>query len=77
MGLFRETKSKNLGFYVDKKMERKKSHTCKEGEGHLRISFRHLLMNFEKPKKLEFRKNEKILLEISSFYKFVPKTTII
>ena len=27
----------------------KKSHTCEEGRAHLRISFWHLLMNFEKP----------------------------
>ena len=32
----------------------KKSHTCEEGGAHLRISFWHLLMNFEKPKKSEF-----------------------
>ena len=44
--------------------------------GHLRVSFWHLLMNFEKPKKSEFWKNEKKLLEISSFYTCVPKTTI-
>ena len=31
-----------------------KSHTCGEGGTHLRISFWHLLMNFEKPKKSEF-----------------------
>ena len=30
------------------------SHTCEEGEAHLRISFWHLLMSFEKPKKSEF-----------------------
>ena len=39
----------------------------------LRISFQHLLMDFEKPKKLEWKK----LLEMSSFYTCVPKTTII
>ena len=55
----------------------KKSHTCEEGGAHLRISFWHLLMNFEKPEKSEFWKNEKKLLEISSFYTCVPKTTII
>ena len=56
---------------------------------HLRISFWHLLMNFEKPKKSEFRKKEKKtnkqqqqqqqqqkLLEISSLHTCVPKTTI-
>ena len=55
----------------------KKTHTCEEGGTHLRISFWHLLMNFEKPEKSEFWKNEKKLLEISSFYTCVPKTTII
>ena len=43
-----------------------KSHTYEEGGAQLRISFWHLLMNFEKPKKLELWKNEKKLLEISS-----------
>ena len=38
----------------------KKSHTCEEGGTHLRISFWPLLMNFEKPEKSDFRKNEKI-----------------
>ena len=37
----------------------KKSHTCEEGGAHLRISFWHLLMNFEKPQKSAFWKNEK------------------
>ena len=36
-----------------------KSHTCEEGGAHFRISFWHLFMNFEKPKKLELCKNEK------------------
>ena len=31
-----------------------KSHTSEEGGAHLRISFWHLLMNFEKPEKSEF-----------------------
>ena len=31
-----------------------KSNTCEEGGVHHRISFWHLLMNFEKPKKSEF-----------------------
>ena len=53
-----------------------KSHTCKEGRAHLRISFSHLLMNFEKPEKSEFWKNEKKLLE-TLFYTCVPKTTTI
>ena len=56
----------------------KKSHTCEEGGAQLRISFWHLLMNFEKPEKSEFWKNEKKkFLEILSFYTFVPKATII
>ena len=38
----------------------KKSHTCEEGGAHLRISFRRLLINFEKPEKSDFRKNDKI-----------------
>ena len=37
----------------------KKPHTCEEGGAHLRIYFLRLLMNFEKPEKLNFRKNEK------------------
>ena len=44
---------------------------------HLRISFWHLLMNFEKPAKSQFWENEKQLLEISSFYTCAPKSTII
>ena len=55
----------------------KKSETCKEGVAHLRISLWYLLMNFEKPKKSEFWQNEKKLLEISSCYLSVTKTTII
>ena len=35
-----------------------KWHTYEERGVHLRISFRHLLMNFEKPKKSEFCKNK-------------------
>ena len=38
--------------------------------------FWHLLVNFEKPGKSEFLKNENKLLEIS-FYTCVPKATII
>ena len=53
------------------------SQTDCEGGAHLRIPFWHLLMNFEKPKKSEFWINETKLLEISSFYTCVPKTTII
>ena len=56
----------------------KKSHTCEEGRAHVRISFWHLLMNFEKPKKSEFWRNkERKMLEMSSFYTCVHKTTII
>ena len=55
-------------------IEKEQSHTCGDGGEHLRISFWHLLM---KPKKSEFWKNEKKLLEISSLYTCVPKTTII
>ena len=36
-----------------------KSHICEEGGAHLRISFRHTLINSEKPKKSDFWKNEK------------------
>ena len=39
---------------------RKKSHTSEEDGAHLRISFWRLLMNFEKPKKSDFRKTETI-----------------
>ena len=39
--------------------KRKKSHTCEEGGAHFRISSWHLLMNFKKPEKSEFWKNEK------------------
>ena len=46
----------------------KKSHTCEKSGAHLRISFWHLWMNFEKPEKAKFWKNEKKMLEISSFY---------
>ena len=43
-----------------------KSHTCEEGEAHLRFSFWHLLMNYEKAKNSGFWKNDKKkkLLEI-------------
>ena len=40
--------------FEKKEYVNKKSHTCEEGGAHLRISFWHLLMNFEKPEKLEF-----------------------
>ena len=40
------------------KWNKYKSHTCEEGGAHLRISFWHLLMNFEKPEKNQnFEKN--------------------
>ena len=45
-----------LGFSLRK---RKKSHTCEEGGAHFRIFSWHLLMNFKKPEKSEFWKNEK------------------
>ena len=38
----------------------KKSHTCEKGWAHPIIFFRKLLMNFEKPEKSDFGKNEKI-----------------
>ena len=38
----------------------KKSHTCEKGWAHTIIFFWNLLMNFEKPEKLDFGKNEKI-----------------
>ena len=46
-------KSENLAnfsrslFYVSHHIMKKKSHTCEDGEAHLRISFRHLLMNLK------------------------------
>ena len=40
---------------------KQKSRTCEEGGGHFRNYFWHLLMNFEKPEKSEFWKNEKKL----------------
>ena len=43
----------------------KKSHTCEEGGAHLRISFWHLLMNFEKPKNQNFEKWKKVAGDIS------------
>ena len=36
-----------------------KSHTCEEGEAHLRFSFWHLLMNYEKAKNSGFWKIDK------------------
>ena len=41
---------------------------CEEDGAHLRISFWHLLMNFEKPKKSDFWKNEKICWRYRSTY---------
>ena len=38
---------------------KKKSHTCEKGGAHLRSFFWHLWMNFKKPEKSEFSKNEK------------------
>ena len=57
-------------------MIEEKSHIC-EGGAHLRTSFWHYLMNLEKPEKSGFWKNEKELLEKSSFHTCVPKTTIL
>ena len=42
----------------------KKSHKCQEGGAHLRISFGHLLMNFEKPKNQTLKKMKKIAGDI-------------
>ena len=48
-----------------------KSHTFEESGAHLRISFWHLLMNFEKPEKWEFWKNGKTkLLEIIILHEY-------
>ena len=56
----------------------KKSHTCEEGGAQFRNFVWHLLMNFEKTRKIRILKNNfKKMLEISSFYSCVPKTTII
>ena len=49
----------NFCYFVFVSIEGWKNHTCEEGGAHLRISFWHLLMNFEKPEKSEFWKNEK------------------
>ena len=38
---------------------KEKSQTCEDGGAHIIISFWHLLINFEKPEKPEFWKNEK------------------
>ena len=45
--------------FIDLFLLLKKWHTCEEGGAHHRISFWHLLTNFEKPEKSEFWKNEK------------------
>ena len=45
----------------------KKSHTCEEGGVQLRISFWHLLMNFENPEKLEFKKKKKKKKKIGEY----------
>ena len=42
----------------------RKSHTCEEGGAYLRVFFYHSLMNFEKPKKSDFWKYEKIAKNI-------------
>ena len=59
-----ESTMKEKAFIINK-TAKKKSHTCEEGGAHLRISFWHLLMNFEKLEKSEFWENEKKLLEVS------------
>ena len=71
-----ESTMKEKAFIINK-TAKKKSHTCEEGGAHLRISFWHLLMNFEKLEISEFWRYEKKLPEIPSFYTCVPKTTII
>ena len=49
--------SRKLGAFLSRFI-RKKSHTCMWRSGaHLRISFCHSLMNFQKPKKSDFWKN--------------------
>ena len=53
-----------------------KSHTCEENGAHLGISFCHSLMNFEKPGKSDFWKNEKNYWRYHHFTR-VPKNTII
>ena len=40
--------------FTQERIIKKHTQTCEEGGAHLRISFWHLLMNFEKPKKSEF-----------------------
>ena len=37
----------NYNNNIEIKCDTKKSHTCEEGEAHLRISFWHLLMNLK------------------------------
>ena len=54
--LQRVTKSQKV--HISSQGVLQKWHTYEEGGVHLRISFRHLLMNFEKPKKSEFWKNK-------------------
>ena len=49
----------NWWSYWNSKAWNKKSHAYEESGTQLRISFWHLLINFEKPEKLEFWKNEK------------------
>ena len=45
---------------------KEKSQTCEEDGAHLRISFWHLLMNFQKPENQNFEKMKKHL-EMSLF----------
>ena len=51
-----------------------KSHTCEENGAHLRISFCHSLMNFEKPGKSDFWKNEKNYWRYHHFTHVYQKT---
>ena len=50
--------TKNQKVHISSHDVLQKSHTCEEDGAHLRIFSWHLLMNFEKSKKLEFSENE-------------------
>ena len=54
----------------------RKSHTCEEGGAHLKISFSHLLMNFEKLGKSDFWKTEKICWRYHHFRHVYQKPQI-
>ena len=49
-----QTVTKSQKVHVSSHDVLQKSNTCEEGRANLRISFWHLLMNFEKPKKSGF-----------------------